>query len=232
LYGSEFYVAPTGKDTSPGTKEQPLATLEAAWDAARKVKAGPHRIVLMPGEYFLDKPLALDARDNGLTIEAGTGGLVTLHGGRRITGLQRDAQGLWTARVPEVQGRPWRFEQLYVNGRRAVRARTPNRFCFYMNAPRRASLDPATGQPRKPDDRTFLASAEDIAPLLALPSERLRDAVVASYHSWHVSRQYVASVPPGMNAVFLTGSCGVPSASGSTSRCRPAKAIGRTARGS
>ena len=78
LYGQEFYVAATGKDTSPGTKEQPLATLEAARDVARKAKAGPHRMVLMPGEYFLDKPLALDARDNGLTIEAGTGGLVTL----------------------------------------------------------------------------------------------------------------------------------------------------------
>jgi hypothetical protein len=180
VIGAEFYVAPIGKDSSPGTKEQPLATLEAARDAARKVEAGPHRTVLVPGEYFLDKPFELDARDNGLTIEAGEGGSVTLHGGRRINGLQRDAQGLWTVRVPEVRGRSWRFEQLYVNGRRAVRARTPNRFYFYMNAPQRASVDPATGQPRKPDDRTFLANAKDIAPLVALPPERLRDVVVAS----------------------------------------------------
>lgn len=210
LHGAVFYVAPTGKDSSPGTKEQPLATLEAARDAARKVEAGPRRIVLLPGEYFLDKPFELDARDSGLTIEAGEGGPVTLHGGRRITGLERDAQGLWTVQVPKLRGRPWRFEQLYVNGRRAVRARTPNRFYFYMNAPRRASVDPATGQPRKPDDRTFLANAKDIAPLVSMPPEQLRDVVVASYHSWHISRQYVASVEPEKNTVFLTGSCGVP----------------------
>jgi hypothetical protein len=210
VFGAEFYVAPGGKDGNPGTKDRPLATLEAARDATRKAEAGSHRIVLMPGEYFLDRPFELDARDNGLTIDAGEGGLVTLHGGRRISGLQRDARGLWTTKVGEVQGRPWRFEQLYVNGRRAVRARTPNRFYFYMNARPRASLDPATGQPHKPDDREFFASAKDLTPLVALPPERLRDVVVASYHSWHISRQYVASVQPGKNAVFLTGSCGVP----------------------
>jgi hypothetical protein len=75
LYGDEFHVAATGKDTRPGTKEQPLATLDAARDAARNAKTSPHRIVLMPGEHFLDEPLALDARDNGgwpsLSLERG-----------------------------------------------------------------------------------------------------------------------------------------------------------------
>src|SRR5512143_1896051 len=68
----EFYVAPSGDDANAGTTQKPLATLEAARDAARKAGAGPHRIVVMPGEYFLERPVELDARDNGLTIEAAT----------------------------------------------------------------------------------------------------------------------------------------------------------------
>jgi len=64
---ADFHVAPKGNDTNAGTEEKPLAALEAARDAARKAGAGPHRIVVMTGDYFLEKTLELDARDNGLT---------------------------------------------------------------------------------------------------------------------------------------------------------------------
>jgi len=57
-----FHVAPGGDNTDPGTAQKPLATLEAARDAARRAGAGPHRIVVMPGEYFLERPVELDAR--------------------------------------------------------------------------------------------------------------------------------------------------------------------------
>ncbi len=35
------------------------------------------------------------------------------------------------ARTPPAAGR-WTFEQLFVNGRQAIRARTPNEFYHYM----------------------------------------------------------------------------------------------------
>ncbi|NOX55746.1 MAG: hypothetical protein GXP27_15155, partial [Planctomycetes bacterium] len=72
--GATFVVAPGGDDRNPGTRERPMATLVAARDAAREAGEGPHRIVVMPGEYFLTEPLVLDARDSGLTIEADPSG--------------------------------------------------------------------------------------------------------------------------------------------------------------
>ena len=40
--GKVLYVAPGGSDTNAGTKDRPLATLEAARDAIRRLKsAGP-----------------------------------------------------------------------------------------------------------------------------------------------------------------------------------------------
>jgi hypothetical protein len=49
--GAEIYVSPTGNDAAPGTKAQPVATLERARDLARQAKQGgdakaPVRVIL------------------------------------------------------------------------------------------------------------------------------------------------------------------------------------------
>jgi len=101
--GAEFFVAPQGRDGAPGTREQPLARVEAARDAARAAGAGPHRIVLLPGDYYLTAPLDLDARDNGLTLEAEEAGRATVYGGRAVTGWRRDGERFWCADLPGVK---------------------------------------------------------------------------------------------------------------------------------
>ena len=84
-----------------------------------------HRILLRPGEYFLEKPLELDARDSGLTIETEQPGKVTLYGGRLITGWRRDGDKFWCADLPGVKEGKWDFRALVVNGRMPDRARFP-----------------------------------------------------------------------------------------------------------
>ena len=125
LQAATFTVAPNGQDTNPGTKERPFATLGAARDAARNAEGGPHRIVVMPGEYFLSSPLVLDWRDNGLMIEAGKGAAVTLYGGEVVNGWQRDGEKFWAADVSEVKAGTWDFRALVINGRMPERARFP-----------------------------------------------------------------------------------------------------------
>ncbi len=122
---ADFYVAPKGDDANASTKDKPFATLEAARDAARSTGAGPHRIVLTPGDYFLAKTLELDARDNGLAIEAEPAGKATLHGGKVVTGWRRDGDKFWYADLPGVKEGTWDFRTLVVNGRMPERARMP-----------------------------------------------------------------------------------------------------------
>ncbi|MCS7049025.1 MAG: right-handed parallel beta-helix repeat-containing protein [Verrucomicrobiae bacterium] len=115
-----FFVAFTGRDTNPGTATQPFATVARAQQAARR--AGPDaRIVLRSGTYFLNDTLRFDARDSGHTYEAAPGETVVLSGGQRVTGW-RKAGDIWEA--PLRRDTPIR--DLYVNGRRAMRARSPN----------------------------------------------------------------------------------------------------------
>jgi len=45
---------------------------------------------------------------------------------------------------PGVKASQWYFEQLWVNGQRATRARTPNKFYYYMLRKLERGLDPLT----------------------------------------------------------------------------------------
>ena len=45
----DFYVAPDGEDTNPGTVTAPFATFARARDAVRQTRAGPGRHARGPG---------------------------------------------------------------------------------------------------------------------------------------------------------------------------------------
>ena len=76
-------------------------------------------IHLAPGTYRLYEPLRLRPEDSGLTIE---GRDAVVSGGMAVTGWKRHGR-LLVADVPDFNGRPADFRQLYVNGHKAVRAR-------------------------------------------------------------------------------------------------------------
>ena len=69
----------------------------------------------------------------------------------------------------------WYFEQLFVNGRRATRARTPNKFYYHIQDVRETVLD-AGGSPRKPKQaRQTRAHAAGGFPAGARPGRRRRN---------------------------------------------------------
>jgi Right handed beta helix region len=190
---ADFYVAPKGDDTAAGTKEKPLATMEAARDAARKAGAGPHRIVVMPGDYFLAKPLALDARDSGLTLEAAGTGKVTLYGGTLVTGWQRDGEKFWAADLPEVKNGTWDFRALVVNGRMPDRARLPENGTFLHQSVFDVRWLSSVGggwerKPTKEELTTMLYDPKDIPATL-----EPKNAEVRVYHMWDESLCGVAT---------------------------------------
>jgi len=130
-----FHVSPQGHDGSPGTQERPFATLARARDAVRgEAKAGLQRditVLLRGGTYGLKEPLTFGPEDSGtdrfsITYAAFPGEKPVISGGRQIHGRRKGEGDIWTAKLPEVEGGNWYFRQLFVNGRRATRARTPN----------------------------------------------------------------------------------------------------------
>jgi len=195
----------------------PLPSLEAARDAIRRLKVQqglrqPTRVVVADGLYSLKRPLVFTPEDSGtpacpIVYEAETGAKPVLTGGRRITGFTAGPDGLWTARVPEAAAGNWYFEQLWVNGRRAIRARSPNRFTFHTRRKVTYGIDPLTGKQASLTSRAFIARPEDVEPLLAIPGERLPDVTLVAYHSWAVSVLRVAHVGPATSQLTTTGPC-------------------------
>ncbi|MGC8990273.1 MAG: right-handed parallel beta-helix repeat-containing protein, partial [Verrucomicrobiia bacterium] len=84
--------------------------------------------------YELEEPIELVPGHSGpsarrpLLIAAYPDEKPIISGGRRITGWKpvEGKAGLWQAEVPEVREGKWYFRQLFVNGKRKQRARTPN----------------------------------------------------------------------------------------------------------
>jgi len=100
-------------------------------DAVRKARemrrlgqAESVTIHLSKGIYTLYEPLRLHPEDSGLTIE---GDEAVISGGMNLTAWKKQGK-LWVADVPMFNGRPVDFRQLWVNGRKAVRARDVSDF--------------------------------------------------------------------------------------------------------
>jgi hypothetical protein len=132
---ADFWVAPDGKDSNPGTAGAPFATLARARDAVRKIIAAKLtkdiRVLIRGGTYSQTDTLLFGPQDSGtekhsITYSACAGEKVVMSGGRRITGWKKRGGEIWTAEIPEVRAGKWHFRQLFVNGKRTVRARTPN----------------------------------------------------------------------------------------------------------
>ncbi len=106
----------------------PDSSLTDAVRKAREAKRLGSReditIHLGSGTYYLYEPLRLRPEDSGLTIE---GADAVISGGIRVTGWKRQGR-LFVADVPDVNGRPIDFRQLWVNGEKAVRARDVSDF--------------------------------------------------------------------------------------------------------
>ena len=185
--GKIFIVAPGGSDSNPGTPAQPLATLEAARDAARKAGPVNHRIIVKPGEYFISTPLELDSRDNGLTIEADTGGPVTLYGGIKVTGWKKDGDKFWYAELPGVREGTWDFRALVINDKMPERARLPEEGTFTHTQNWDVKVLPAVAgywerQPLPEEKLVMSYDPKDISESLDT-----NNAEVRVYHMWDES---------------------------------------------
>jgi hypothetical protein len=189
---AEIFISPAGSDGNPGTAEKPLSTLVAARDAIRQQRLQEPglaaRVIVADGTYQLHETVEFTPEDSGVIYEAAPGAKPLFSGGTRITGWEKQGEHLWQAKVPEVAAGQWYFEQLWVNGRRATRARTPNEDWTYMRGATAKGLDPITGKEAALNHAMIIGYPDTFAPLAGVPQERLSDVTAVVYHSWEISR--------------------------------------------
>lgn len=94
--------------------------LQQAREARRLDKATDICLRLEAGTYNLNQPIIIRPEDNGTRIVAD--GNAVISGGVKISGWKKEGK-YYVASVPDFNGRPLEFRQMWVNGKKAVRAR-------------------------------------------------------------------------------------------------------------
>ena len=99
--------------------------LQQAREARRMEGAKDVTIRLQAGTYRLNQTVTVRPEDSGTRIIADGNAVVS--GGVQIKGWKKQGKA-YVADVPEFNGRPLEFRQLWINGRKAVRARDVSDF--------------------------------------------------------------------------------------------------------
>lgn len=214
-------VSPAGNDGWSGRLAQPnrnktdgpVATLAAAQKLVRAAMAkgtpGPLRVVIRGGTYTLSEPLRFGPQDCGsaacpVIYAAASGETAVFSGGTPLTGWRKGEGSLWVADIPAVRSGEWYFHQLFVNGQRRTRARTPNEGYLKIGSP----FTPGEGKDARSDPITrtgFNYTGDDIQRW-----DELEDANVIVYHAWTASRHWIKELDEQDKSVHFRAPSGWP----------------------
>ncbi|RYG54820.1 MAG: hypothetical protein EOO01_00385, partial [Chitinophagaceae bacterium] len=142
---AQIYVSVNGSDMAEGTKEKPLATVHMALRKAREMRRlnqsafnNGIQIFVDKGVYHFSEPLVIRPEDAGtensptviqaLSEQPVFSGGITISGWKKLTSTSRNlppvSRGkVWVADVPNISGDLLNFRQLWVNNKKAIRAR-------------------------------------------------------------------------------------------------------------
>lgn len=140
-----IHVSVTGRSAAPGKSSAPTS-LSAALDYIKDLRQAENwpkhgmKIKLSEGTYFLEEPILLDSlfllsNNAPLHFENASLGKVVFSGGKKIKNWESLGSNIWKTTLPEVKNNQWYFRQLFANGRRLKRARTPNSDWFFATGP-------------------------------------------------------------------------------------------------
>lgn len=130
----DIWVSPKGSKNASGTFADPFSNVSLAIRKAREarrlenpeIKTGI-KIILRDGYYLEEETIWIRPEDSG-TLESPTTicsenpGKAIIGGGIQITAWKKNGK-LWVAKIPEFQGNQIMFRQLWINGKKATKAR-------------------------------------------------------------------------------------------------------------
>jgi hypothetical protein len=219
-----LYVATDGNDAwtgalpapAPDKTDGPLASLEGARNRIRELRTGskielPVDVFFREGRYRMDATVTFEPADSAteqtpVTFCAYRDEDVEFCGSRTIDGWTIE-NGIWKTDLPDVKNGDWYFRTLFVNGKRAQRARTPDNPAHFLTVAKQLKKDPASGKKRSRYEtrphRGFHYSEGDIKNW-----PRLNEAVFFTYEAWARGIRKVEFLDESSRTVlFRRGAC-------------------------
>jgi hypothetical protein len=183
---SVVYVSPQGSDTQGnGSKSSPYYSLNKA--IAGRLQSGSDTLFIevASGNYYLKSPLTISGSTRPIVFRAQGKEKPRLMGGIVISGWERSQNGIYRAYVPQVKKSGLRFQQFYVNGKRAVLARTPNKGWYFVESSNETIY--SKDSPKEYAVQQFNFNSKDWSSLRRLSSKSLNQMKFRFYHNWDVT---------------------------------------------
>lgn len=193
---ADVQVAPEGAVNSPAAALAEVRKLRAAGSIPAERTAV---VSFAPGVYELEETLEVTAAAAPVRLVGAERGGTVFSGGRTLQPFTARPDGVWRCKVPDGLV----FEQLWVNGERAERAKSPNRFYHYVLRTAGEEKDPATGRVADMSLRTFYTDPAALACLAKIPPEELAEVAIHVWWAWDAEWQIPLSVDAAKGAVIL-----------------------------
>ena len=191
----EIYVSPNGSDNGQGTPKAPFETLHRAYDEIASLDNTKNQSVILwmnDGTYRIKKPLVIDSllkKSNiSLSIKAMDGAKPVVSGAHELTGWRKIGNGLWACSIADETGT---FRELFINGKRATRARHPN--SGYLRVDKVGA-----------DKRTNFSFTSGDFPI---PESTVKPELVF-LHDWSITRIPIKNIDAKNNVLYAVDSIG------------------------
>ncbi len=211
----EIFISPEGNDSNIGTAEQPLASLTGARNAIREYSKNHEPpvsfvVTIADGEYTMKEPLVLKPEDGGseeypIIYKAAKGASPVFSGGKKLSGFIVNENGVWEAKVPESIYYKWRFDQLYVNNKRATLARTPNKGFFEIGGVKENIWERGTGRFADNALQILTFDQANFKWIQNLSDDDLELIRFRTYHKWDFTIRHIDKIDKDSLALFTSG---------------------------
>ncbi len=206
----ELHVSPKGDDQASGQADAPLASLNGARLAVRRLPrplTEPIRVLFAEGTYRIDVAVAFDEKDSGgegrlVSYEAAPGAKVIFSGGKELPPFQVGKDGRWTLQAPAGTET---FEQLWVGNLRATRARTNNPGSHYVRSLESEAPIPGGAAGSGFTEQTIRVDPKELTAFGELSPAEAQDAVATFYHKWDTTRSRVESADASSGTLRVRG---------------------------
>lgn len=179
----------------------PISTPAQALAEARKA-GKPVTVVVEDGRYELAEALEFGKEDSQISWIAADGASPFFTGGQKIGGWKKAEGGVWKTTVPGVKEGKSYFEQLWIGGRLATRARTPNRGFFHIADKCGSDVFPDM---KNPEYEAFVVQPEHFEILNRIPAAERDDVLLTVAHSWSVGQCRIAALDEATRSVRIKG---------------------------
>jgi hypothetical protein len=169
--------------------------LPAVLEQARKAPK-PVRIIVEDGVHPITETITLGKDDSQVTWSSKN---AVFMAGKPITGWVKEG-AMWKAALPD---KAWRFEQLWINGRRATLARSPNKGYHHITDAVGAGVFPDLKE--NMNFHAFSIPEEQFEVLKGIPQAERDDVLLTVTHAWAVGQCRIKALNDEALAVQIKG---------------------------